>query len=633
MKATYLRHLITLFSLFLFCGLTSYLEAGWSPLPGITISSTDPGIVSDEPQIGMDALGNATAIWREYDSINDVTNIRFAILPKGVSGWSSPSIISSVTGNNTDASPQIAVTPSGYSIAVWEELNGTDSTVKSSTRPLFGGIWSSPLTISAITANSSQIPQVSIDPNGNAVAVWVRNNGSKDVTQAATLLFNALSWTNLTDLSDITKNTFSPQIELDSSGNGVAVWTDVTDHIIQSRTYSGGNWLATTHTISDPLSDGPLLSVNPSGVAAAVWNTNIGSSFVTEASRFVGGVWSAAVDISTPGSILGSFAVSGASVAVDLSGNALAVWPQSDPGNNVIFIESSYLPIGSSVWSTPIVASPTSAIALDPRVDFDSDGNATAVWDFSDTSFSASVIQAAMLPFGTNSWINLTDLSMAGESSIFPQIAVDPSGYAVVDWPNFTLGVVQVTTFVPTPTVTNVNPNFGPTTGGNSVTITGTNFIDVITVDFGATSALSFIVNSPTSIIAIVPPGSLGTVDVTVTTLAGTSPITVNDQYTYQNPAPTPPLPPSNFVGVIKKNKFLNKTECVLKAKWSASPSSNVIFYRIYKNGKIVDTVLATDPLVFKTCLHDCSAKGYEIAAVSSGNLESSHVKLRIVHE
>lgn len=633
MIATYLRHLITLFSLFLFCGLTSYLEAGWSPLPGITISSTDPGMVSDEPQIGMDALGNATAIWREYDSINDITNIRFAILPKGLSGWSLPSTISSIAGNNTDASPQIAVAPSGYSIAVWEELNGTNSTIKSATRSVFGGFWSIPLTISIPTTNSLQVPQVSIDPNGNAVAVWIRGNGSKDVTQAATLLFNAPSWTNLTDLSDTTVDTFSPQIGLDASGNGVAVWTQVTDQIIQSRTFSGGIWLTTTTDLSGTLANVPELDVNPSGVAVAVWTRLNSSSFVTEASRFVGGVWAAAADISTPGSIPGSLALSGASVAVDLSSNALAVWPQFDPGNNVVFIESAYLPIGSSVWSIPIVASPTSAFSLDPRVSFDSDGNATSVWDFNDTSFTTGVIQAAMLLFGTNSWINLTNLSTAGESSIFPQIAVDPSGYAVVDWPNNTLSVVQATTFVPTPTVTNINPNFGPTTGGNSVTITGTNFINVTAVNFGSTSALSFTVISPTTIIAIAPPGSVGTADITVTTLAGTSPITVNDQYTYQNPAPIPPLPPSNFDGVIKKNKFLNKTECVLKAKWSASPSSNVIFYRIYKKGKVVATVSVTSPLVFETCLHNCSAKGYEIAAVSSNNLESSHVKLRIVHE
>jgi hypothetical protein len=626
MIAAYLR---TFFVFLLFCALTTHLEAGWSPLPGITISSTTPGIVSDEPQIGIDALGNATAIWREYDSINDVTNIRFAILPKGVTGWSSPDTISSVAGNNTDAFPQISVTPSGYSIAVWEELNGTSSTIKSSTRSVFGGVWSSPLTISAATTISSQVPQVSIDPNGNAVAVWVRNNGSRAVTQAATLLFNAPFWTNVTDLSDTTKDTFSPQVGLDSLGNGVAVWTQVTDQIIQSRTYSGGIWLPTVTDLSGTLSNVPELAVNPSGIAVAVWTRFNGSSFVTEASRFAGGVWSAAADISTPGSIPGSSSVSGASVAVDLSGNAVAVWSQFDPGNNVIFIESAYLSIASGVWSIPIIASPTNGFAFDPRVAFDSNGNATAVWDFSDPSFTFSVIQAAMLPFGTNSWINLTDLSTAGEISIFPQIAVDPSGYAVVDWQNNTLSDVQAISFVPPPTVTNVNPNFGPTGGGNLVTITGTNFINVIAVNFGTASALSFIVNSPTSITAIVPPGFPGTVDVTVTTLAGTSPVTVNDQYTYQIPPPIPPLPPTDFKGVIKKIIFLNKTECVLKAKWSASPSPNVIFYRIYKNGTVVATVLATSPFVFKKCLHHCCARGYEIAAVSSDNLESIHIKLR----
>lgn len=93
------------------------------------------------------------------------------------------------------------------------------------------------------------------------------------------------------------------------------------------------------------------------------------------------------------------------------------------------------------------------------------------------------------------------------------------------------------------------------------------------------------------------------------------------------------PLPPSNFIGVIEKNKFLNKTECVLKAKWDASPSTNVAFYRIYKKGIVVEEVPATSPLVFTTCLHNCSGKGFEITAVSTDNLESSHLKIKIVHE
>jgi len=99
-------------------------------------------------------------------------------------------------------------------------------------------------------------------------------------------------------------------------------------------------------------------------------------------------------------------------------------------------------------------------------------------------------------------------------------------------------------------------------------------------------------------------------------------------------PPPSPPLPPSKFIGVIKESRFLNATECTLIARWKASPSSNVAFYRIFKDGKVVATIPATSPLVFrKACLDHCSAKGFEIAAVSSTGLESVHIALEIKPE
>jgi hypothetical protein len=82
------------------------------------------------------------------------------------------------------------------------------------------------------------------------------------------------------------------------------------------------------------------------------------------------------------------------------------------------------------------------------------------------------------------------------------------------------------------PTVTNVNPNTGPTSGGTSVTITGTNFFGVTAVRFGSNAAGSFTVNSATQITATSPAG-IGAVDVTVTTLGGTSAIGSADQFTY----------------------------------------------------------------------------------------------------
>jgi alpha-tubulin suppressor-like RCC1 family protein len=82
------------------------------------------------------------------------------------------------------------------------------------------------------------------------------------------------------------------------------------------------------------------------------------------------------------------------------------------------------------------------------------------------------------------------------------------------------------------PTVTGVEPVSGPLTGGTSVTITGANLKGASVVRFGPSSAASFKVNAEGSITAVAPAGS-GTVDVTVTTPAGTSTTGPPDHYTY----------------------------------------------------------------------------------------------------
>jgi len=82
------------------------------------------------------------------------------------------------------------------------------------------------------------------------------------------------------------------------------------------------------------------------------------------------------------------------------------------------------------------------------------------------------------------------------------------------------------------PTVTAVSPSAGPTAGGVSATITGSNFGPGATVSFG-TAAASVTSVSATQITALVPADSAGTVDVTVTTPQGTSATSPADQYSY----------------------------------------------------------------------------------------------------
>ncbi len=92
--------------------------------------------------------------------------------------------------------------------------------------------------------------------------------------------------------------------------------------------------------------------------------------------------------------------------------------------------------------------------------------------------------------------------------------------------------------------VTSVSPSAGLTAGGSSVTISGANLSRVTAVEFGASNAASFTITSSTSITAISPPGA-GTVDMAVTSPAGTSAVVSGDRFSYQA-APPPQAPPGS---------------------------------------------------------------------------------------
>ena len=85
----------------------------------------------------------------------------------------------------------------------------------------------------------------------------------------------------------------------------------------------------------------------------------------------------------------------------------------------------------------------------------------------------------------------------------------------------------------PQPTITSITPTSGLTSGGTSVSITGTGFTSGATVMFGTVTATAVTVSSSTSLTAVSPAESAGTVQVTVTTAGGTSATSSADQFTY----------------------------------------------------------------------------------------------------
>ena len=116
-----------------------------------------------------------------------------------------------------------------------------------------------------------------------------------------------------------------------------------------------------------------------------------------------------------------------------------------------------------------------------------------------------------------------------------------PSTSTTLHFPGYGIALLTITPKLdstPPPVVTRVSPDVGPTAGGNTVTITGSNLANASSVSFGG-SAATILDSSATQVTANAPPGSAGDVDLTVTTPGGTSAKTADARYTYGAPAVT----------------------------------------------------------------------------------------------
>lgn len=76
-----------------------------------------------------------------------------------------------------------------------------------------------------------------------------------------------------------------------------------------------------------------------------------------------------------------------------------------------------------------------------------------------------------------------------------------------------------------------MSPNVGPSSGGTSVTLIGSDFSGATSVTFGGAPANTFTVVNDSTLIATAPANVLGSVDVVVTNSGGSA--TLTNGFTY----------------------------------------------------------------------------------------------------
>ncbi len=113
----------------------------------------------------------------------------------------------------------------------------------------------------------------------------------------------------------------------------------------------------------------------------------------------------------------------------------------------------------------------------------------------------------------------------------------------------------------PTPKVGSISPASGSVTGGTEVKILGSDFSGASAVKFGELTAATFKVESDSEIVATAPKSKqVGSFDVTVTTLAGTSAAVGGDRFTYSGCV----VPKLHNLKFAKAKKAIQRGGCKL---------------------------------------------------------------------
>ena len=415
-----------------FAGALAWLSVIASPalaasawLAPLDISPT--GGPASRPQIAVDAVGTAVAVWRHGVDGGEV-RVQSSVRPAGGS-WqtpvdiSSPGLDGSAPLSTEVPGPRVAVDALGNAIAVWQRFNGTSLVIQAAERPA-GGAWGAPVNISlpAPGGYDAGAPSVAFDPRGNAVAVWHRSDA---LTGRATVLSAdrpaGRAWQPPVAVSDGTADASGALIAVAADGTALAAWTSFGGAPRSSLRPAGGSWLPSETIAGDTLVRGMDIALDPAGSAVAVWLGGASGPFgVRAAVRPAQGAWQAPADLGPDGYH--------PSLTVDAQGAATAVWQNDDAAHAASKPAGGdwepSVQLGPSAPSFALSAVSETAVASDVR------GVVTAAWIAGSPSGSDVLVSRR----AGAAWEAPVLVSAPGRAAVQPRLAVDPLGNAVALW-------------------------------------------------------------------------------------------------------------------------------------------------------------------------------------------------------
>ena len=396
---------------------------------------TDNAGNAESVQVAANASGQVVAVWQQSDgaTINIYAN-RYS----AAAGWGTPQRINPGVVAETAQQPHVAIDDNGNAIAVWMQsnfaANSTADDIWASRYTAQSG-WGAPVLIENDPLGAGQ-PRVAMDGAGNAIAVFSQQAGGRLVIHASRFE-PATGWAPPTAIeTDASAEGVAPQIAMEANGRATVVWQafivpveTVTEYQVRSNRYTAAaGWGSAARVATTANNATPHVAIDGAGHAVAVWVAPDGTWDSIWSSRTTaGGGWTPPVLIETDN----TNSARTPHVAIDGSGNAIAVWAQSD-GLRDNIMANRYV-AGAGWGGAVLIETDNAGSAYEPQVVIDGSGNATAVWS-----------QRNVAGFTFNAWANRyspatgwgtpTVIDNSPEPARSTQIAIDGLGNVTAAW-------------------------------------------------------------------------------------------------------------------------------------------------------------------------------------------------------
>src|SRR6266702_3808197 len=240
------------------------------------------------PDVALDASGNATAVWIQWDGAQyDAFASRFA----PGTGWSPPAPIEPLPGDSY--SPSVGVDPAGNVVAVWNQYDGTVYGIWAN-RLVPGIGWGSAIRIGRgdYTLGLPQRARVAVGGDGSAIVAWEQGTGNRNALFANRFI-PGLGWGLARQIDAELGNSWRPSVAIDPQGNGIVVWQqsggagDIRARIYANRHLAGGDWQGPELVETDSgTTDEPQVGVDAKGNAIVVWRQDDSWSWNIWANRY-----------------------------------------------------------------------------------------------------------------------------------------------------------------------------------------------------------------------------------------------------------------------------------------------------------------------------------------------------------